>query len=490
MIRSLLIAIVPPMAIAVLLLRLAWQPKAGFHTCLLQIVLASGLSFGISSCLFFLWLARPFSIGLPFSAAEPILLLGAVASLLMSGKARRFMLVGGSDCSWTLSDADVADTDRTRKGLIISVYLVLSAATAALVLVLINKPHGGIDSYAIWNLHARFLFRGHEQWAKGFSVVSGLSQPDYPLLSRPDYWLLSHPDYPLLIPASIARLWTHLGFETVKVPQFIAAFFTMGTIAVLLSSLAILRSKTQGLVAALFLMATAPFIMRGADQYADIPIGFFILVTVALLALQDTTSGGRRGLISLAGMTAGFAAWTKNEGFLFLPAVIVSRSFVLLLRRDYRRYFKELGSFLVGLLPVLAVVLYFKLKYAPPNDLFGSHNFQRLVEMLGDAHRYVVIAKAFGREFLHWGNGLMAVFLVYLVTSGIGLNRRNQTAFFTGIIMLAFMVAGYFFTYLITPLPLTFHLSTSLERVFLQLWPTFLLVAFFIVTPLGGQLRA
>jgi hypothetical protein len=52
------------------------------------------------------------------------------------------------------------------------------------------------------------------------------------------------------------------------------------------------------------------------------------------------------------------------------------------------------------------------------------------------------------------------------------------------------MVSGYFFTYLITPLPLTFHLSTSLERVFLQLWPTFLLVAFLIVTPLGGPLRA
>jgi hypothetical protein len=84
----------------------------------------------------------------------------------------------------------------------------------------------------------------------------------------------------------------------------------------------------------------------------------------------------------------------------------------------------------------------------------------------------------------------MAVFLVYLVTSGIGLNRRNQTAFFTGIIILTFMVSGYFFTYLITPLPLTFHLSTSLERVFLQLWPTFLLVAFLIVTPLGGPLRA
>jgi hypothetical protein len=129
MIWTLFLSAVPPIAIALLLLRLAWQPKAGFHTCLLQIVLASGLSFGISSCLFFLWLARPFSIGLPFSAAEPILILGAVASLLLSGKARRFMLVGGSDCRWTLSDADVADMDRTRKGLIISVYLVLSAAT-------------------------------------------------------------------------------------------------------------------------------------------------------------------------------------------------------------------------------------------------------------------------------------------------------------------------------------------------------------------------
>ena len=78
--------------------------------------------------------------------------------------------------------------------------------------------------------------------------------------------------------------------------------------------------------AALFLLATAYFVRLGGDQYADIPMGFFILSTAVLLMLSEATAatGGSKGLLSLAGLTAGFAAWTKNEGVLFVLAAVVA----------------------------------------------------------------------------------------------------------------------------------------------------------------------
>jgi len=38
------------------------------------------------------------------------------------------------------------------------------------------------------------------------------------------------------------------------------------------------------------------------------------------------------------------------------------------------------------------------------------------------------------------------------------------------------MYAGYFCTYVVTPLDLTWHLNTSLDRLYAQLWPSLLLL--------------
>lgn len=364
-----------------------------------------------------------------------------------------------------LAPGDVADSDRVPKGVLVGFYVVLACAVAAMALVFINKPHGGGDSYAIWNLRARFLFRGHEQWTRGFSSLISWSQPDYPLL----------------IPCSIARLWTYLGFETPRVPQLIAAFFSIGTATLLFSSLAVVRSVNKGLSAVLFLMATAYFIRLSGTQYADIPTGFFILSTIVLLALRDATDGEGRGLLCLAGMAAGFAAWTKNEGMLFVFAIFAARLLVLTIKRGYKSCLRESGLFLVGLLPVLGILFYFKLRYAPPSDLFRSYDFQPIVRKLSDLHRYALVAKAFGNEILRWGNGLTAVFAVYAIASGIKLSRRYLTTVAVDFIMLTLMIIGYFFVYLLTPYDLKWHLGSSLERLFLQLWPTFLFVFFLIV---------
>jgi len=80
-------------------------------------------------------------------------------------------------------------------------FFLLAAATFALVSAC--RPNGDWDAWSIWNLHARYLYRGGEHWTSLFS----------PALN----W--SHPDYPLLLPASVMRSWVFAGGETVAGPS-------------------------------------------------------------------------------------------------------------------------------------------------------------------------------------------------------------------------------------------------------------------------------
>ena len=193
----------------------------------------------------------------------------------------------------------------------------LGAALYAGILRMLALPHGIMDAFAIWNLHARFLFLGGPNWRDGFTAVIP--------------W--SHPDYPLLLPAAIAHFWTYLGHDDPRVPAALGFTFTFATVGLLFSALSILRGRTQAALAAIALLATPSFIEEGTAQYADVPLAFFFLATVVLICLDDYRPEGRAPLCArppllLAGLALSFAAWTKNEGLLFLGAIFAARLFL------------------------------------------------------------------------------------------------------------------------------------------------------------------
>ena len=128
-------------------------------------------------------------------------------------------------------------------------------------------PHGYWDAWSIWNLRARYLFRGNN-WT---AVFSGL---------------VSHAEYPHLVSASVFRGWTYCGKETLLVPILFAALFTYATPGLLLSSLMLVRSIFQGVIASLLLFGMPYFIEQGIAQYADVPLSFFILATFILFYFQ------------------------------------------------------------------------------------------------------------------------------------------------------------------------------------------------------------
>jgi hypothetical protein len=365
--------------------------------------------------------------------------------------------------------------------------IALCAAVYSAVLRTLAHPHGqGLDAFAIWNLHARFLFRAGVHWRDGFT----------PLIP----W--SHPDYPLLLPAAVAHLWTLLGNDALAVPAIVGFIFIFATVALLFSSLSILRGSVPARLGAATLLATPSFIALGSWQYADVPLSFFFLATIVLLRLHDDRfhddsipAQHSPGFLALAGLAVGFAAWTKNEGVLFLAAIVLARC---LLIRDSRPVSHESRStrtprivpLVLAVVPIFLLISYFKHFVAPPGDLFSDPT--TMLHKLRDPARYWLITKSFAAEFFRFGEWLflpapLLMLAFYFVARQESRNRLDSP-YRASVLALALTLAGFFAIYLITPYDLYWHLSFSLTRLFLQLWPSTIFLFFLAVPRAAGAL--
>ncbi len=364
----------------------------------------------------------------------------------------------------------------------------LCVAVYSAILRTLAHPHGdGWDAFAIWNLRARFLFRAGTHWRDGFG----------PLLS----W--SHPDYPLLLPGAIANFWIYLGHDDPAVPAIIGFLFTFCTVGILFSALSILRGRTAAMLGALALVTTPFFIEQGTSQYADVPLAFFVLATIALLCLHDYDSVNpfySPLLHALAGLAAGFAAWTKNEGLLFLCAILAAYFLILVSSKILRDASPQprqerphdswisFATLLAAVAPAFLLIAWFKLSIAPPGDLFSDP--ATTLHKLLDPARYWAVLKWYVKGFIRFGHWLpIPGTLVLLGFYWVASSREGEEpalGFRSSILALILTLAGYFAVYLITPYDIYWHLRFSLTRLFLQLWPSTIFL-FFVSYPCGAK---
>ncbi len=455
----LLFSILIPVLIGYLLCHMLWQPTLRSSSpFFVKIHLSVGLGLGISSCFFFLWLLylkpdiKSFII---FEASVIFILL-----LVFSVSSKR---------NFPLSELTPAAPKQAEVYPFIVLAFLAVAIIAAYVFICfsLENPHGDWDAWGIWNSRARYIFRGSDQWRSAFSGIL--------------HW--SHPDYPLLVPAVIARCWKYIGSDPAIIPILISFLFTLSTAGVLISSLLISRGKSQALLAGIILLGTPLFIIGGASQYADVPLSFFILTSLVLFCFKDIDEENRFGLLVLAGMTVGLAAWTKNEGMLFLLAAAIGHFVSVITTKGLRAYIREVPPFFIGALPILLIVLYFKTRIADSTDLFIDQSPRVLLQRLADPSRYITVGKVFLKRLFFFGNGLFTMLVLYRFLTGA--NVEKARALKAGVIMqtitLSLVFAGYFLIYIITPFDLPWHLSTSLNRLLLHLWPAFIFMSFLIM---------
>ena len=180
---------------------------------------------------------------------------------------------------------------------------------------------------------------------------------------------------------------------------------------------------------------------------------------------------------------AGLAAWTKNEGILFLVVVLTVRMIVVSLNRGVKAFLKELRLFTIGALPVLAVLLLFKFNIPQTNELFTGQHIGSVLGRLSDLSRYIIISKSFIVFFYDkLAKEWLIVLPIYFFLLGKAKQKINEESIKTMLLSVFFMMAGYFIIYLITPLNLQWHIETSIWRLFLHLWPTIIFSFFMVVS--------
>ena len=481
-----------------LVLELVWAEGLDSNDCgnlrrpllLLKIVMASGIGIGLSSCLWFLCMLSCSSLAWAPLAVQ----IGFVFLAILVLWKRRHAANGiAGDAVASIApgvDTGIQNADDLTTGLGIAVqnadgiksvsrsfigerilkpssFLVMAISIGFFVLLTLIHPFGDWDALMIWNLHAKFLFAGNAHWQDAFSNLI--------------FW--SHPDYPLLVSGFIACCWRLYGTSAALIPELLSFLFFAATISLTYLLVLIAKGKVQALWALALLVSTPNFIEQSANQCADVPVGFFILSSFACILLADKFPRARARLFLTAGLSAGLAAWTKNEGLLFV-CVFALVHFVLTFRNKQSLVqWKERTNLFVGALPVMAIVFYFK-HLVPQNDIVGPQNFQGTVAALTDLSRYVVIVEHFVLQSVLFGEWIMSPVLVVWVfwfcVPRVPNLVRNQSVC-TVALTLALLVFGYFCVYLLMPLDvptIAQRLTFSLDRLFVGLWPSTLVLLF------------
>ena len=432
----------------------AWKPLWADVT--FRICLGAGLGAGVSSCVYFL-----------VRLAGHSRLACVITELLV--------LAGAGVAAWlTRGSRSLASSQANPKGW---AWLLLVAFCGALAMAVFifadasrSSPYGAWDAWAIWNLRARFLAQPDVSWKAAFS----------PALNHLVGGNGTHPDYPLLLSAYVARCWSFAAsIGDVTPPIAVAAVFSFGTIGLVVSGLASVRGWSASMLGGLILLGTAGFLLDSSWQYADVPLGFYYVAFFALFVLAADRVPDHRRVAVLAGLALGFAACTKNEGLLFgvLAGLAFAGYQVAARNPGWRRSVAMLAA---GAAIPLAIGLYFKFFLAPPTGTYASVTVASALHKLLEPQRYARILKACWEEGLALGAGIAHPVVSLAVLAGclgISPERRRQPVILASLAALIALSAGYFFTYVITPLDLSWHLDTSLGRLYVQLWPSFVFVS-------------
>lgn len=423
-----LAALLPRLILGFCIIHLIWN-TTDIKSALIKTFLSAGVGFGISSLFGFLWIwfGFPLEIYAFFEGITSIIL----AVWMFYTKRFKFIFHGSTekpDFVWILF-------------LITGIFVFM----LNLLFYALQFPHGRPDAWINWNVAARFIYLGGSDWQGTF-----LRQWD-------------HPDYPLFMAMTNAITWVFLRETSTWGPiafHFVIALFGVG---LLFSIVNYLRNFKQASLTAVLFMCMPFVVDQSMRQYADFLLAYLILASGGLTVIYFQTKDTR--LAILVGLIIGLGGWTKNEG---LPAIFAfSLVWSLIAFKNEQRLAAR--TYVLGLAFPLFVILLFKLFLAPPNDLMssGSH-----LGKLLDAERYAVILQKAGSMFWNLSDAPFPLIgLIILLAFVMGGSHKRITGMWTVGVVIGIQLTTYFVIYLLTPLDLTFHLNTSLDRLYMHVLP-------------------
>jgi hypothetical protein len=420
-----------------------WLPVDGGRsrwTLVLHVALGIGLGTGFTGCLYWLLIVSGADT-LPAVAGVELVTLAALGWLVVRQRA-------------SLAPDGETATALAFPNWILGLGLAITLALFVIAFAGMTEanPQGGWDAFAIWNLRARFLAHT-ATWKFAVTPIP----------------VGTHTEYPLLMSSLVARGWLYAGSPTPVAPIALAFLFAVGLVLLLVSTLALSRGVSTGLLAGAILLATPAFMTQAPSQYADIPLAFFFLAALALVVL----GGDSVRWLSLGGVFAGLAAFTKNEGALLLIALAVAL-LVSAWRSGWRSASRQVTVFMLGALPAVLLVIWFKLALAPPDPLAGQITAS-LAQKLFSGARWLKAAGGFLR--LAWDAFLLPLALLAVTCVLLRLRPRRERPP-APLLAVLIVLAGYFAIFLVTKDDLDWLINTALDRLYMQVWPALVLAVF------------
>jgi hypothetical protein len=131
---------------------------------------------------------------------------------------------------------------------------------------------------------------------------------------------------------------------------------------------------------------------------------------------------------------------------------------------------------------VLGLVVWFKLRVAPANDLLQGNLEQAL-----DLHRWTSLSAALLRRLVFFQN--WALWLVAELAVVVALVRWRAPPASARVVGLALLLAlsATAFVYVLQPHELVWFVRNSADRVLMQAWPAVLFATFLSLTPRRPQ---
>ena len=319
---------------------------------------------------------------------------------------------------------------------------------------------GGWDAWSTWNLKARFLFLGGENWQGLFD----------PILWR------SSPHYPLLLPLINVWGWSFFEQPDYHVPVFTSFVFAFLSVGLLFASLKKFTGTLWSLLCSLVLL-TLPYVVKIAlSQYCDSLVGF--LLFTSLLCLISAKKENNRGYILLAGLFVGFLSFAKNESL--VAAVILCGLcipyFLWKNRNEGKK--KTLTLFFVTAFIAFLPTITFYVFYAPRSLTVINGLVSKTDPVTW--YRFKVILSFYLTELSHWNwNGLWIVLILGVLFS---FKRSvNKTLVIIPAFLLLYWLVISCYYFINTYFQIEWWMQVSLHRIAFSTLPVLFFWSFSVV---------
>jgi 4-amino-4-deoxy-L-arabinose transferase-like glycosyltransferase len=283
----------------------------------------------------------------------------------------------------------------------------------------------------------------------------------------------SHINYPLHLPLLMTWTYFWLGKANDVLVNLIFALYFISLLGLFYFSLRNFLSRQISLIFTMFLSTLPLLNYHGFNAYADLPLTFYF--TTSAIFLIRYFQEKRSAWPILAGLFAGLAGWTKNEGLMLAIILFIVFIIYLIKEKKLKANFKHFLFYILSsaflLLPWLIFKKIFHLGFS--NLEPGALVFDRFhLEVLPE-----IFKQTFFYHSFHLWPGIFVLVLIFYWPQ-----LKKYQNFYLFLIILGSLIA-YFILYFFTPTSQFLLGGTVLGRNLMTIIPLTIFLSALLINP-------